>query len=256
MVYRCLCGLGYTNFAVRGNEPDVYDGGYYDHVRYASEAGRAAYLDHLKDFFLSGARGGTGRRLLDVGCATGDFVSWALRNDWVAEGIDLSESAVGIGLARGLPLRQCRIEDLAHSEAYYDTITLWDVLEHLADPAGALAILKERLAPGGVLMIKTISREALIDRMARVIHRASLGYVSGPLRRIYVPGHLYCYTRKTLRRMLDGGGWETGRIVGADTPAMALSGSRAFRIAFGLLALLQRWSASQYELMAECRRAF
>lgn len=37
----------------------------------------------------------------------------------------------------------------------FDLITMWDVIEHLTDPAGALETIKKYLKPGGVLFIQT-----------------------------------------------------------------------------------------------------
>ena len=84
-------------------------------------------------------------RVLDVGAGDGSLLH-ALR----ARGRDV------LGLERradpnaGVPLRDARIADQPGGWA---AIVLWHALEHLPEPAAALAAAAERLAPGGVLVI-------------------------------------------------------------------------------------------------------
>jgi hypothetical protein len=55
-------------------------------------------------------------------------------------------------------LRQFGINTIADINALqgeYDTVILWGVIEHLADPFSMLSVLRERLAPGGSFVIFT-----------------------------------------------------------------------------------------------------
>jgi len=65
------------------------------------------------------------RRLLDIGCATGDFVAWAKNSGWQAEGIDISKAAVVAGKKNGVPIREGSVEGLVEHNEVYDVITLW-----------------------------------------------------------------------------------------------------------------------------------
>jgi 2-polyprenyl-3-methyl-5-hydroxy-6-metoxy-1,4-benzoquinol methylase len=93
-------------------------------------------------------------RWLDIGCASGEFVAAAREGGQDASGIDLASNAVAIGLKRGLPLRAARLEELEKSERF-DTITAFDVIEHVSDPADLLANIRARLAPGGTVALTT-----------------------------------------------------------------------------------------------------
>jgi SAM-dependent methyltransferase len=93
-------------------------------------------------------------RWLDVGCGGGDFVAAGRARNIDIQGIDLSQNAVAGGIARGLPLRCIAIEDFP-TEQQFDTVTAFDLIEHLADPAECLRQMRKRIAPGGVLILTT-----------------------------------------------------------------------------------------------------
>ncbi len=253
-VFACPCGVHYTDYALAGRAADVYDQGYYAHPRYATDAGRRACGRHLARL-LDRARLGVpaGRRLLDVGCATGDFVDDACRAGWDAEGIDISPEAVEIGRSQGRALRVGDVAGLASAGLTYDAITLWDVLEHLPDPRGALSALRTTLAEGGTLVLTTVTCTSLVDRLARTICRLTGGAVQGPMKRMYVPGHLYYFTRPTLCQTLSRAGWEPVALIAGDTPPAAVTTSVPLRLAMAALWAAQRVTGLTYELLAVCR---
>ena len=80
---------------------------------------------------------------------------------------------------------------------------MWDVIEHLPDMVKALKIVSERTLPGGVIIIKTVSRRSIVDFLARAVYISSLHRIVGPLRRMYVPGHLFYFTPSTLNKVLS-----------------------------------------------------
>lgn len=90
-------------------------------------------------------------QLLDAGAGRGRFVAAARRAGYGAEGIEPSSRAVldvyGVGL------RQAGIEDAGIPEGSLDAVSLWHVLEHVADPGAALAAIHGWLQPGGVLLV-------------------------------------------------------------------------------------------------------
>jgi SAM-dependent methyltransferase len=94
------------------------------------------------------------RRLLEVGCGTGSNLEmlsrWgrvdAIEPDDAARAIASARS--GVAVTGGFLPDSVRIADAA-----FDIILLLDVLEHVADDRGALALLREKLAPGGRLLL-------------------------------------------------------------------------------------------------------
>jgi 2-polyprenyl-3-methyl-5-hydroxy-6-metoxy-1,4-benzoquinol methylase len=106
-----------------------------------------------------------GRRLLDVGAYCGFFVDVAREGGFEAEGIELSHWAVAHARALSLPVRNETIEECARAGARYDVITMWDVVEHLADPRRDLAHALELLRPGGQLYVSTIDAASPVARL-------------------------------------------------------------------------------------------
>jgi SAM-dependent methyltransferase len=92
--------------------------------------------------------------LLDVGAGIGQFLHHARPYFTRVAGTEVSESAVRIAEERyGLVLHLGRLEDLKLPDSFYDTATLFHVLEHVPDPAQLVRRCHQLLRPGGALVI-------------------------------------------------------------------------------------------------------
>ena len=106
-------------------------------------------------------------RALDVGCGTGFLLERLAGRGFSGTGIDLSPESVEHARSRLRDIGASERLDAQVGSAYepppgpYDLIALTDVLEHLENPRGCLATLRERLAPGGLLVISTPNRRSL-----------------------------------------------------------------------------------------------
>lgn len=101
-----------------------------------------------------------GGRVLDFGCATGEFLVAACSR-YEVWGADISKDALAT-VAKTLPEAADRLIPVSASGRLtcqkvpkFDAIVAWDVLEHLVDPAGVLTELAGLLKPGGVLCAST-----------------------------------------------------------------------------------------------------
>lgn len=89
--------------------------------------------------------------LCDVGCGTGAFVAAARAFGYEAAGFDPCRELVKFGRRIGRELREGSWQAVQGHSA---VITLHDVLEHLAEPLACLTHLRERLWPGGLLVVE------------------------------------------------------------------------------------------------------
>jgi 2-polyprenyl-3-methyl-5-hydroxy-6-metoxy-1,4-benzoquinol methylase len=130
--------------------------------------------------------------LLDVGCATGDFLEYTSKKGWNVTGIEPSKYACQIVEERGLNVHQGTLEDYSNADESFDVITMWNVIEHLADPRGALQSAYKLLRPKGLLVITTPN----IDSWdARIFGNYWIGYE--------LPRHYFVFSLKTLSEMIS-----------------------------------------------------
>lgn len=202
------CGVGCTRVPAGFDPTRIYDRGYFTgghrdgYADYpASERVLRREFRRTLSTLEKHVRGG---RLLEVGCAYGFFLDEA-RRDFEVEGLELAPDAVDACRARGLDVRSEPIGDGAlEGRAPYDAAVMLDVVEHLADPAAALAALHRALAPGGHLLLTTGDFGA---PLARALGKS--------WRLLTPPQHLFFFTRDGLARLLAKSGFE---IVAFDHP--------------------------------------
>ena len=93
------------------------------------------------------------RKLLDIGCGTGDFLKKAKDNDWIVSGIEPNEKARKIANSK-TNNSVLKTEHLLKFETNsFDVITLWHVFEHLPNIEEYIQIIRKLLKDTGVLII-------------------------------------------------------------------------------------------------------
>ena len=92
------------------------------------------------------------KKLLEIGCANGPFLT--LAKDMGAEtmGIDISADLVEEGIRYGLNCRVARVEEV---QGIFDVICLWDLIEHVTAPREFLKEIRRLSAVGTQLFIQT-----------------------------------------------------------------------------------------------------
>ena len=136
-------------------------------------------------------------RLLDVGCATGEFLNAARARGWQVRGIELIEQSAQLARERyGLEVSTGMLETVDLAEDTYDAITMWDVLEHLPDPRKALEQCHWLLKRGGVVIF-SIPNLASFDRY--LFGSRWIGWDA--------PRHFTLFGEETLKQALDQSGF-------------------------------------------------
>lgn len=104
--------------------------------------------------------------LLDAGCGTGGFLSFASANGLRVYGFDASKAQAEHAIARFPDVRHASslpvyLETLDQLQLKFDFITLWDVFEHIRNPIPFLQQLASALQPGGHLFISVPNGRAI-----------------------------------------------------------------------------------------------
>lgn len=140
-------------------------------------------------------------RMLEIGCASGAFMHRMAVKGWEVEGIEFSLQAARNALDMGYHVHAGSLEIAPEPRQPYDLIVGWMVLEHLYDPILSLQKLARWIRPGGWLAISTPNAAALEFCLFKDYWYA-----------LQLPTHLYHYTPKTLRKVLERSGWRMERI--------------------------------------------
>jgi SAM-dependent methyltransferase len=100
-------------------------------------------------------RYGSGNRLLEVGCGSGDFLYAANREGWNVCAVEYSDALVQTLRADlGFDVRAGDLEPGLWESGSFDAVVMWSVLEHLKNPLQALITASSYLKPGGALFIQ------------------------------------------------------------------------------------------------------
>jgi|YNPNPStandDraft_1061719.scaffolds.fasta_scaffold56234_1 ubiquinone/menaquinone biosynthesis C-methylase UbiE len=200
---QCLkCGLVYLNPRPSRSELPLLYPDHYDQFNFAiHKYSFLSRLDHeygLRKRCKAVLRYRKFGRLLDVGCATGDFLN-AMRQyqGWEVYGVEINESASEYARRQlGLMVKTGTLEDVDYPESYFDVVTLWHVLEHIYDPLSALKKIHRLLKPDGLLVFTTPNLESLD---ARLFGPFWIGYD--------LPRHLQVFSYRTMRTLTDKSGF-------------------------------------------------
>jgi SAM-dependent methyltransferase len=142
-------------------------------------------------------------RTIEFGCGTGYMLTLPLRSwGYDVRGVDLDEASIARGRVilteAGQPQDALQAIDLRDVEGRLDALIASEVLEHLSDAtlAEALALIHERLRPGGLLLVTVPNGYGWFELEALLWERTVLGrlFRLGPVR-----GSIY-----RLRRRLVG----------------------------------------------------
>jgi 2-polyprenyl-3-methyl-5-hydroxy-6-metoxy-1,4-benzoquinol methylase len=104
---------------------------------------------------VAGLPPGAGRRLLDVGCGSGDFLLRMRARGWDVLGVEPDPVASAAARRSGLNVRDGMLTDAAFADDTFDAIVLSHVIEHVHDPITLLRECGRVLRPGGVLVMMT-----------------------------------------------------------------------------------------------------
>ena len=147
-------------------------------------------LDLIRKFKPSG-------KLLEAGCARGDFLSIA--REWfdiygVEPNPELAASSREIA-----PVHQDIIERVPWAD--FDVVASFHVVEHVDSPRSFIRAAAARMRPGGLLVIETPNIDSLPFKVFRARWRQ------------FIPEHYFFFDPKTIARLLSAHRLETREVM-------------------------------------------
>lgn len=182
------CGLGFVN----PRPTPVEMARYYPPAYYDYDDQEHGYQQHRYDIesgiIQSRISTGSGKQLLDIGCANGTFLRQMQRLGWEVEGVEVSSNSQ---TTSDFKIYREEFPHISINEPHYDAVTAWAVLEHVHDPMAHFRKVGTVLRPGGIFVFLVTNFDSLSSRA---------------LFREDVPRHLYFFTEKTIREYLSRSG--------------------------------------------------
>lgn len=141
-------------------------------------------------------------RLVEVGAFSGSLLDGYRKQGWEVAGIEPDGRAVAYGRARfGIDIRNGTLDSAGLDAGSADAVVMLHVIEHIDRPSKAVDAVRRLLRPGGVFVVETPTYDSL---MYRLLGRRE--------RSISCNGHIFFYTVRTLRKLLQDHGFEILRV--------------------------------------------
>ena len=202
-IIKChVCGFRFTN-----PRPEAEDlGKYYESEEYISHSDSrkglfASVYQLVRKYTLSRKLALISKyqqkgEILDIGCATGQFLNYMAEHGWDATGIEPDEKTRSRAIAEyGLkvfPEEQLNILE----KSSFDIITMWHVLEHVSELNLRMNQLKDLLKPEGTLIIAVPNCNSYD---AKIYGKFWAGYD--------LPRHLYHFAKEDMKLLLENHGF-------------------------------------------------
>jgi 2-polyprenyl-3-methyl-5-hydroxy-6-metoxy-1,4-benzoquinol methylase len=180
-------------------------------------------------------------RLLEVGCARGDFLEIA-REVFDVEGVEPNPELAGS--ARHVAPVHCGLLESSTSRGF-DIAASFHVIEHVESPRRFVHQLSERVRPGGWVVIETPNINSPAFRLLRSRWRQ------------FIPEHYYFFDPRTVTRLLQSAGLtveavsHVGKYASVDLILNRLS--RYSRALGGLIAAARRAGVSRLTVRIDPR---
>jgi SAM-dependent methyltransferase len=140
-------------------------------------------------------------RALDVGCATGALLHALAGRGWTVTGVELSGPQAAYCRERGLDVRTGALEENSFPPASFDAVLASHLIEHLNNPGNFVREVGRILKRGGRFYVTTPNIAGFQAKLFRSRWRSAIF------------DHLYLFSAKTLRALLEGAGFAVEKTV-------------------------------------------
>ena len=140
-----------------------------------------------------------GPSVLDVGCATGALLSALKAKGWNVKGVEISGPQTVYCRKQGLDVSNLPLEENHFSDNTFDVVLASHVIEHLNNPLAFAEEIKRILKPNGCFFVTTPNIAGFQSR------------IFGSRWRSAIFDHLYLFSGRTLRKLLEKAGFTVER---------------------------------------------
>lgn len=195
-IVRCNnCGFGYyTNPPSEKELKTIYNEGYHQYIS------NAEYMADARKKYKFVKRYSSGKiKVLDYGCAWGQFLSLIKKDGHEALGFDISRFAAKKAKSLyGIKIKTGKLLKNTFKQSEFDVIVSFDVIEHILDFNRTLKLFKHWLKPNGFLFLTTPSLDS-ID--AKLLKKRWYGFTR-------IPQHVNYFSNKSLKMALENNGFK------------------------------------------------
>ena len=196
------CGLIYVNPRLTGRSlADLYHEEYFSfYVETSSNAHKRrqkTFKTEIAELERMTEKLGVGRKILDVGCGGGFFLS-SLDDSWEKYGTEVNSFAAKY--ARDtfrINVLEGRLREVNFPDGKFDIVKLRGAIEHLPDPIGELREIHRILRKGGLIAVNTPNIGSICGRLYKE-----------KFRMVCPTHHIYYFSTRTLSLMLKKVGFK------------------------------------------------
>ena len=142
-----------------------------------------------------------GGTMLDIGCGWAQALLFFKKKGIDCYGFDPAIEAVEYGCKKGLNIKHAGLDGMNVFEGKkFDMVTMFNVLEHLADPVKSIKQIKEILEPDGILTIDVPNEFNDFQIAGRDAHGLNDWWIAPP-------NHLNYFSKDSLVNFLDNLGF-------------------------------------------------
>src|SRR5215211_4507319 len=173
------------------------EGQYFDREFFTLHEGKVRYLEALIGVLHD--HGVASGRVLDVGSGFGFFLGALERHGYEPFGLEASGYACERAreYTNAITVTQSAERSFPFDADFFDAITMFDVIEHIADYPAMLAECKRTLRPGGGLFLMTPSGHSV----ARLLLGKRWSWHKDPT-------HVHLFTPGSMKHALRGAGFQ------------------------------------------------
>ncbi len=143
-----------------------------------------------------------GKRVLEIGCGTGDLLLHLSKSGFDASGVEIAKAAADFANARDLRVHHGAFEDYAAAEASsLDAVLMMNVLEQTRDPIEVIRQCNRVLVPGGTLIVRSGNEFNVLQEAVCASQDKSQWWVSAP-------DQINYFNFESMTKLLTGEGFE------------------------------------------------